>query len=127
MFGRLLGTLLGFAAGRILGAILGFLLGYWIDTVANERGQRHREEKEQGKSSARFSESEMYQFFGVSPKVNDRELKKAYHQKMKICHPDRLPNDASAERKEQAKQAAQEVQELYDRIRKLRRQKGVGE
>lgn len=127
MFGRLLGTLLGFAAGRILGAILGFLLGYWIDRIANERGQSHRQNSAQGKASARFTEAEIYQFFGVSPQVSDRELKKAYHQKMKLCHPDRLPKDASAERKEQAKQAAQEVQALYDRIRQQRRQKGGDE
>ncbi|WP_194757075.1 J domain-containing protein [Aliidiomarina indica] len=127
MFGRLLGTLLGFAAGRILGAVLGFLLGYWVDMIANERGQSARQQGSKHKPSSHYREADIYEFFGVSSGVSDRELKKAYHQKMKQCHPDRLPSDASKELKEKAKQAAQEVQDLYDRLRKLRRQKGTGE
>lgn len=132
MFGRLLGALLGFAVGRVFGAILGFLMGWWFDALANERAQAHRADKAQrAEKTAKNAKSvrtidEIYTFFDVSPADTDRVIKKAYHRKMKACHPDRVASQGEAAR-QAAKEASQEVQDLYEKLMRHRAQNGAGQ
>ena len=50
---------------------------------------------------------DLYEVLGVTPRATLAEVKRAYHERVKACHPDRNPGDAAALAR------FQQVQEAY--------------
>ena len=73
--------------GGLLGAFLGSLLGGWIE-------RRIREERWRARGSRRSPHrrddplTEAYRTLGVKPSASNEEVKRAYREKAKSCHPD---------------------------------------
>lgn len=63
-----------------------------------------------------------YKILGVSPKVTDAEVKKAYRRLMSQHHPDKLASKGlPSEMHQIAKEKSQSIQQAYDLIRKSRK------
>jgi DnaJ-class molecular chaperone len=79
-------------------------------------------------------DTKLYDILGVSPDVNDRDLKKAYQQKARELHPDKNRDDPQATEKFQQVNEAYEIlkdpqkRRLYDQLGPecLRGQGGAG-
>ena len=84
--------------GGLLGAFLGSLLGGWIE-------RRIREERWRSRGSRRSPHrrddplTEAYRTLGVKPSASNEEVKRAYREKAKSCHPDILRSQGASERK----------------------------
>lgn len=72
-------------------------------------------------NSQQQSLNDAYAVLGVSPDINDADLKKAYRKLMSQHHPDKLIAKGLPEEMMQlAKEKTQEIQTAYDQIRKAR-------
>ena len=95
--GPLVGAILC-SRGGLLGAFLGSLLGGWIE-------RRIREERWRARGSRRSPHrrddplTEAYRTLGVKPSASNEEVKRAYREKAKSCHPDILRSQGASERK----------------------------
>ena len=95
--GPLAGAIL-FSRGGLLGAFLGSLLGGWIE-------RRIREERLRARGARRAPRqrtnplADAYRTLGVKPSASDEEVKRAYREKAKSCHPDVLRSQGASERK----------------------------
>lgn len=84
--------------GGLLGAFLGSLLGGWIE-------RRIREERLRARGARRAPRqrtnplADAYRTLGVKPSASDDEVKRAYREKAKSCHPDVLRSQGASERK----------------------------
>lgn len=84
--------------GGLLGAFLGSLLGGWIE-------RRIREERLRARGARRAPRqrtnplADAYRTLGVKPSASDEEVKRAYREKAKSCHPDVLRSQGASERK----------------------------
>lgn len=64
-----------------------------------------------------------YTVLGVSPNVEDAELKRAYHELAKKYHPDSFSDPAE---REKAAEKMKEINEAYDTVKKWRAEGKVG-
>lgn len=84
--------------GGLLGAFLGSLLGGWIE-------RRIREERLRARGARRAPRqrtnplADAYRTLGVKPSASDEEVKRAYREKAKSCHPDVLRSQGASDRK----------------------------
>lgn len=84
--------------GGLLGAFLGSLLGGWIE-------RRIREERWRARGARRAPRqrtnplADAYRTLGVKPSASDDEVKRAYREKAKSCHPDVLRSQGASDRK----------------------------
>ena len=84
--------------GGLLGAFLGSLLGGWVE-------RRIREERWRARGARRSPRqhtnplADAYRTLGVKPSASDEEVKRAYREKAKSCHPDVLRSQGASERK----------------------------
>ncbi|MCR5839744.1 MAG: DnaJ domain-containing protein [Kiritimatiellae bacterium] len=84
--------------GGLLGAFLGSLLGGWIE-------RRIREERLRARGARRAPRqrtnplADAYRTLGVKPSASDDEVKRAYREKAKSCHPDVLRSQGASDRK----------------------------
>jgi DnaJ like chaperone protein len=84
--------------GGLLGAFLGSLLGGWIE-------RRIREERLRARGARRAPRqrtnplADAYRTLGVNPSASDEEVKRAYREKAKSCHPDVLRSQGASDRK----------------------------
>ena len=84
--------------GGLLGAFLGSLLGGWIE-------RRIREERLRARGARRSPRqrtnplADAYRALGVKPSASDEEVKRAYREKAKSCHPDVLRSQGASDRK----------------------------
>ena len=96
--------------GGLLGAFLGSLLGGWIERRIREerwraRGSRRsphrRDDPLTGRSPRQRANplADAYRTLGVKPSASDEEVKRAYREKAKSCHPDVLRSQGASERK----------------------------
>ena len=95
--GPLAGAIL-FSRGGLLGALVGSLLGGWIE-------RRIREERLRARGARRAPRqrtnplADAYRTLGVKPSASDDEVKRAYREKAKSCHPDVLRSQGASDRK----------------------------
>ena len=84
--------------GGLLGVFLGSLLGGWIE-------RRIREERLRARGARRAPRqrtnplADAYRTLGVKPSASDDEVKRAYREKAKSCHPDVLRSQGASDRK----------------------------
>ena len=84
--------------GGLLGVFLGSLLGGWIE-------RRIREERLRARGARRSPRqrtnplADAYRTLGVKPSASDEEVKRAYREKAKSCHPDVLRSQGASDRK----------------------------
>jgi hypothetical protein len=92
-----IGLVIGFAAGwGLFGALLGALVGYFVRVIRRQIGlersrplAREAEDFLPDLQSARKKEiEEAYQILGVSPEVNDEEVRRVYRTLAASFHPD---------------------------------------
>ena len=95
--GPLVGAILC-SRGGLLGAFLGSLLGGWIERRIREERWRARGPR---RSPHRRDDplTEAYRTLGVKPSASNEEVKRAYREKAKSCHPDILRSQGASERK----------------------------
>jgi DnaJ-domain-containing protein 1 len=84
--------------GGLLGAFLGSLLGGWIERRIREERLRARGARRAPRQRANPL-ADAYRTLGVKPSVSDEEVKRAYREKAKSCHPDVLRSQGASERK----------------------------
>ena len=95
--GPLVGAIL-FSRGGFLGALFGSLLGGWVE----RRIRAERLRAGGGRRAPRPRENPLadaYRTLGVRPGASDEEVKRAYREKAKACHPDVLRAQGASERK----------------------------
>ena len=86
--GPLAGAIL-FSRGGLLGALVGSLLGGWIERRIREERWRARGARRSSRQRANPL-ADAYRTLGVKPSASDEEVKRAYREKAKSCHPDIL-------------------------------------
>ena len=84
--------------GGLLGAFLGSLLGGWIERRIREERWRARGSRQSPRHRANPL-ADAYRTLGVKPSASDEEVKRAYREKAKSCHPDVLRSQGASERK----------------------------
>ena len=84
--------------GGLLGAFLGSLLGGWIERRIREERWRARGERRSPRLRANPL-ADAYRTLGVKPSASDEEVKRAYREKAKSCHPDVLRSQGASDRK----------------------------
>ena len=84
--------------GGLLGAFLGSLLGGWIERRIREERWRARGARRSSRQRANPL-ADAYRTLGVKPSASDEEVKRAYREKAKSCHPDVLRSQGASERK----------------------------
>lgn len=84
--------------GGLLGAFLGSLLGGWIERRIREERLRARGARRAPRQRANPL-ADAYRTLGVKPSASDEEVKRAYREKAKSCHPDVLRSQGASERK----------------------------
>ena len=84
--------------GGLLGAFLGSLLGGWIERRIREERWRARGERQSPRQRANPL-ADAYRTLGVKPSASDEEVKRAYREKAKSCHPDILRSQGASDRK----------------------------
>ena len=84
--------------GGLLGAFLGSLLGGWIERRIREERLRARGARRSPRQRANPL-SDAYRTLGVKPSASDDEVKRAYREKAKSCHPDVLRSQGASDRK----------------------------
>ena len=120
MRARKYGKVLGLIAGWLLlrhpvGALLGLLLGHAFDTDAfGGPSQDARPEAEPPAGD------DPYRVLGVPANASDADIDRAYRQRIRQYHPDKLFGIAEDLRR-QAERKAGEINAAYDRIKALRR------
>ena len=116
IWGRLLGTLLGFKLFGIVGAIIGYLLGSWF---AQQFDLNSRAQEYQPKTQTHHSDA--YSVLGVASSASVAEIKKAYRRLMNQHHPDKLASKGLPESMiKMAKEKTQQISAAYDVIRQER-------
>ena len=84
--------------GGLLGAFLGSLLGGWIERRIREEWLRARGARRAPRQRTNPL-ADAYRTLGVKPSASDDEVKRAYREKAKSCHPDVLRSQGASERK----------------------------
>ena len=84
--------------GGLLGAFLGSLLGGWIERRIREERLRARGARRAPRQRANPL-ADAYRTLGVKPSASDEEVKRAYREKAKSCHPDVLRSQGASDRK----------------------------
>ena len=84
--------------GGLLGAFLGSLLGGWIERRIREDRLRARGARRAPRQRANPL-ADAYRTLGVKPSASDEEVKRAYREKAKSCHPDVLRSQGASDRK----------------------------
>lgn len=84
--------------GGLLGAFLGSLLGGWIERRIREERLRARGARRSPRQRANPL-ADAYRTLGVKPSASDDEVKRAYREKAKSCHPDVLRSQGASDRK----------------------------
>lgn len=84
--------------GGLLGAFLGSLLGGWIERRIREERLRARGARRSPRQRTN-SLADAYRTLGVKPSASDEEVKRAYREKAKSCHPDVLRSQGASDRK----------------------------
>ena len=84
--------------GGLLGAFVGSLLGGWIERRIREERWRARGARRSPRQHANPL-ADAYRTLGVKPSASDEEVKRAYREKAKSCHPDVLRSQGASERK----------------------------
>ena len=84
--------------GGLLGALVGSLLGGWIERRIREERWRARGARRSSRQRAKPL-ADAYRTLGVKPSASDEEVKRAYREKAKSCHPDVLRSQGASERK----------------------------
>ena len=84
--------------GGLLGVFLGSLLGGWIERRIREERLRARGARRAPRQCANPL-ADAYRTLGVKPSASDDEVKRAYREKAKSCHPDVLRSQGASERK----------------------------
>lgn len=84
--------------GGLLGAFLGSLLGGWIERRIREERLRARGARRAPRQRTN-SLADAYRTLGVKPSASDEEVKRAYREKAKSCHPDVLRSQGASDRK----------------------------
>ena len=84
--------------GGLLGALVGSLLGGWIERRIREGRCRARGARRSSRQRANPL-ADAYRTLGVNPSASDDEVKRAYREKAKSCHPDVLRSQGASERK----------------------------
>lgn len=84
--------------GGLLGAFLGSLLGGWIERRIREERLRARGARRSPRQRANPL-ADAYRTLGVKPSASDEEVKHAYREKAKSCHPDVLRSQGASDRK----------------------------
>ena len=95
--GPLAGAIL-FSRGGLLGALVGSLLGGWIERRIREERWRARGSRQSPCHRANPL-ADAYRTLGVKPSASDEEVKRAYREKAKSCHPDVLRSQGASDRK----------------------------
>ena len=84
--------------GGLLGAFLGSLLGGWVERRIREERLRARGARRSPRQHANPL-ADAYRTLGVKPSASDEEVKRAYREKAKSCHPDVLRSQGASDRK----------------------------
>ena len=87
-----------FSRGGLLGALVGSLLGGWIERRIREERWRARGSRQSPRHRANPL-ADAYRTLGVKPSASDEEVKRAYREKAKSCHPDILRSQGASDRK----------------------------
>ena len=84
--------------GGLLGVFLGSLLGGWVERRIREERLRARGARRSPRQHANPL-ADAYRTLGVKPSASDEEVKRAYREKAKSCHPDVLRSQGASDRK----------------------------
>ena len=84
--------------GGLLGVFLGSLLGGWIERRIREERLRARGARRSPRQRANPL-ADAYRTLGVKPSASNEEVKRAYREKAKSCHPDVLRSQGASDRK----------------------------
>lgn len=92
--------------------------------VAEEqlKGRRPGREAESGVGREKRTVPHYYEILGVAPTASQQEIRRAYRNMMKQCHPDRFASQPSSVQKE-ALQKSKRINEAYEQLRDARRRR----
>jgi DnaJ like chaperone protein len=104
-----------------LASLLGYSAAQLDQLLRMVQAQDHFHTGTQGGPAADGSLEDAYAALGVSPDVDDRQLKRAYRKLMSEHHPDKLiARGVPEDMLKVATERAQEIQAAYEMIRRSR-------
>ena len=107
-------------ARLVKGEPIQYVLGEWDFRTLEFRYECYREENRNAQSTTidhrSFILARSYEKLGLDANASESDVKRAFRERVKNCHPDRIPENASQKEREEAVQLFRQTKEAYEEI-----------